>query len=83
VDHIVLFGEAAGLINTALGRSVENGRPYTLELCKDLEEAVQAASRIATPGDVVLLAPGGTSFDQFSDFEERGEAFRKWVSELS
>jgi UDP-N-acetylmuramoylalanine--D-glutamate ligase len=83
VDHIVLFGEAAGLINKALGRSVENGRPYTLELCKDLKEAVQAASRIAAPGDVVLLAPGGTSFDQFNDFEERGEAFRKWVSELS
>jgi len=83
VDHIVLFGEAAELINAALGKSVENGRPYTLQLCKDLEGAVQVASHIAAPGDVVLLAPGGTSFDQFSDFEERGEAFRKWVSELS
>jgi UDP-N-acetylmuramoylalanine--D-glutamate ligase len=36
-----------------------------------------------TYGDIVLLSPGGTSFDEFRDFEERGEAYRKWVSELS
>jgi UDP-N-acetylmuramoylalanine--D-glutamate ligase len=38
---------------------------------------------MAMPGYVVLLSPGGTSFDQFNDFEERGEAFRKWVLGLS
>jgi UDP-N-acetylmuramoylalanine--D-glutamate ligase len=31
---------------------------------------------------VVLLSPGGTSFDEFIDFEARGEAFKKWVMEL-
>jgi UDP-N-acetylmuramoylalanine--D-glutamate ligase len=51
--------------------------------CKDLQEAVQAAAKVAGPGSIVLLSPGGTSFDQFYDFEERGKAFRKWVSELS
>jgi UDP-N-acetylmuramoylalanine--D-glutamate ligase len=82
VDHVVLFGEAADLISAAFGKPVEGRRPYTLNHCKGLEEAVQTASRLAVPGSVVLLSPGGTSFDQFRDFEERGEAFRKWVSEL-
>ena len=83
VDHIVLFGEASELISKALGTPVEGRRPYTLDHCKGLEEAVQAASRMAMHGYVVLLSPGGTSFDQFNDFEERGEAFRKWVLGLS
>jgi UDP-N-acetylmuramoylalanine--D-glutamate ligase len=55
----------------------------TLDRCNGLEEAVQAASRVTDPGSIVLFSPGGTSFDQFNDFEERGKAFRKWVSELS
>jgi len=83
VDHVVLFGEAAKTISAAFGQPKEGQRPYTLLSCKGLEEAVQIASRLAVPGNVVLLSPGGTSFDQFRDFEERGEAFRKWVSELS
>jgi UDP-N-acetylmuramoylalanine--D-glutamate ligase len=80
VAHVVLFGEAAGKIQAAL-EQVKG--PYTLERCQGLEEAVCAAAKIADTGDVVLFSPGGTSFDQFRDFEERGEAYRKWVSELT
>ncbi|MBN1179225.1 MAG: UDP-N-acetylmuramoyl-L-alanine--D-glutamate ligase, partial [Anaerolineae bacterium] len=47
-----------------------------------LEEAVRAAARLASPGDVVLLSPGGTSFDAFRDFAERGDRFREWVETL-
>lgn len=83
VDHVVLFGEAADKINAALGVAVPGGRPFTLARCAGLEEAVQAAAGVAEAGDVVLFSPGGTSFDEFRDFEERGEVFRKWVSEFS
>jgi UDP-N-acetylmuramoylalanine--D-glutamate ligase len=82
VEHVVLFGEAAGKIAAALNQA-SGPFPLTLDHCKGLEEAVQAASRVARPGSIVILSPGGTSFDQFVDFEERGKAFRKWVSELS
>jgi UDP-N-acetylmuramoylalanine--D-glutamate ligase len=82
VEHVVLFGEAVEKIGTALEQA-SGPLPLTLTRCKDLQEAVQAAAKVAGPGNVVLLSPGGTSFDQFYDFEERGKAFRKWVSELS
>jgi UDP-N-acetylmuramoylalanine--D-glutamate ligase len=83
VDHVVLFGEASGKIAAALGQPARGRRPYTLERCENLEQAVRSAAGVAEKGDVVLLSPGGTSYDQFKDFEERGEAFRKWVSVLS
>jgi UDP-N-acetylmuramoylalanine--D-glutamate ligase len=82
VEHVVLFGEAAEKIASALDQAA-GPFPQTLEICKGLQEAVQAAARVAGPGSVVLFSPGGTSFDQFYDFEERGKAYRKWVSELS
>jgi UDP-N-acetylmuramoylalanine--D-glutamate ligase len=47
-----------------------------------MEEAVEAATRLAQPGDVVLLSPGGTSFDAFRDFAERGDRFKELVKEL-
>ncbi len=79
VKHMVLFGEAAGLIEKALGGGK---RAYTLTVCKTLAEAVQAGARLAEAGDVVLLSPGGTSFDEFKDFEERGERFKEMVMTL-
>ena len=82
VDHVILFGEAAGKVEAAL-KQASGPLPRTLERCPGLEQAVQLAAQAAKPGDVVLLSPGGTSFDQFRDFEERGKAFQKWVSELS
>ncbi len=45
-----------------------------------LEKAVTHATRLARPGDVVLLSPACASYDQFANFEERGETFRKLVN---
>ena len=83
VDHLVLFGESTDLIQSAVGKPVPDQRPYTLDQCEHLQEAVRIASERAEPGDVVLLSPGGTSFDEFADFEERGRFFIQWVKELT
>lgn len=81
VKHLVLFGEAAGLIEAAV-RGAAAGRLPEITRCAGLQAAVQAAAAQVEPGDVVLLAPGGTSFDEFVDFEERGLCFAQWVNEL-
>jgi UDP-N-acetylmuramoylalanine--D-glutamate ligase len=83
VDHVVLFGEAAEKIAAAIGGSRHGARPYSVTHCIGLKDAVEAAAKLAKEGDVVLLSPGGTSFDEFRDFAERGERFRQWVLELS
>ena len=82
VDHVVLFGEAAPKIADAIGERDHGERPYSISYCGGLQEAVLEAARVAESGDVVLLSPGGTSFDEFKDFAERGESFRKWVQAL-
>jgi UDP-N-acetylmuramoylalanine--D-glutamate ligase len=48
----------------------------------DLNSAVKTAQRLAAPGDVVLLSPGCASFDQFANFEERGQYFKTKVMEM-
>lgn len=83
VDHLILFGETVDLIGKAVGDVVPDLRPYTIDRCAGLEEAVRKAAERVEPGDVVLLSPGGTSFDEFIDFEERGKRFTQWVKELT
>jgi UDP-N-acetylmuramoylalanine--D-glutamate ligase len=73
-----LIGETADELAEALGRT---GVPYIR--CGDLAGAVEAASRSAAPGEVVLLSPACASYDQFRDFEHRGEEFRRLVQNLS
>jgi UDP-N-acetylmuramoylalanine--D-glutamate ligase len=51
--------------------------------CELLVEAVRCASRAAAPGEVVLLSPACASFDQFRDYEARGDAFRAAVEALA
>jgi len=80
VDHLVVFGEAAGKIIEAL-EAVRAAGP-TIARCPGLRQAVATASKIVRPGDVVLLSPGGTSFDEFNDFEERGLCFTQLVTQL-
>jgi len=81
VRHLILFGEAAGKIRQAVEKA-DWQRRLPITVCPNLFQAVQAAKTIVREGDVVLLSPGGTSFDEFRDFEERGECFRKWVLDL-
>ncbi len=83
VKHVVLFGEAAPMIENLLREIQNSGGAFTLHTSTTLEDAVLVAADIAEAGDVVLLSPGCTSFDAFKDFEERGEQFRLWVNKLS
>ena len=81
VDHLIIFGEAAEKINATI-ESMNFEARFTLDICHHLEQAVSIAHQRAKRGDVVLLSPGGTSYDQFKDFEERGEKFKSWVQQL-
>lgn len=81
VKHVVLFGEAGDLIARAL-RAAEVPAGQVSQV-GGLEAAVARAAEIAKTGDVVLLSPGGTGFDEFRDFEERGVKFARWVEALN
>ena len=73
-----LIGETADELAGALGRA---GVPF--EQCGDLPTALPAAVAAAGPGEIVLLSPACASYDQFRDFEQRGEEFRRLVQNLS
>jgi len=78
VHGIHLIGVAADEIAAALDAA---GVAYDRD--GDLERAVQHAASDATAGDVVLLSPACASFDQYANFEERGEHFRRLVEALA
>ncbi|MGA8360147.1 MAG: UDP-N-acetylmuramoyl-L-alanine--D-glutamate ligase [Candidatus Dormiibacterota bacterium] len=77
--YAVLNGASAGELDEALARRGFAARTVVATL----GDAVAAAAALARPGDVVLLAPGYKSFDQFRDFEDRGRAFGEAVEHLS
>jgi UDP-N-acetylmuramoylalanine--D-glutamate ligase len=77
VAQAYLIGESADEIAEALA-----GAGVRFTYSRDLPAAVQDAFRDAEPGEVVLLSPACASYDQFRDFEERGEQFRKLVEAL-
>jgi UDP-N-acetylmuramoylalanine--D-glutamate ligase len=74
--HVILFGELGWQLQRRL-----NGDTAVTRV-GSLDEAVATAVHLAAPGDVVLLSPGGTSFDAFEDFAARGDHFRRLVEEL-
>ena len=80
VKTLILFGELAEKVLMEINLS-ENEDLKVIK-CKNLKEAVNNAADVVQPGDVVLLSPGGTSFDEFTNYEERGKCFAKWVLEL-
>ncbi|MDR2548834.1 MAG: UDP-N-acetylmuramoyl-L-alanine--D-glutamate ligase [Desulfobulbus sp.] len=76
VKHLVLLGEAAGIMRAALETVV------TTETVGSMAEAVHRAMAAAASGDLVLLAPGCASFDMFSGYAERGRVFAEQVLRL-
>ena len=77
VGHAFLIGEDAPKLAAAFK---EASVPATR--CPSLEAAVEAARRLAMPGDVVLFSPACASFDMFDNFEHRGDVFKKLVERL-
>ncbi|HUF78718.1 MAG TPA: UDP-N-acetylmuramoyl-L-alanine--D-glutamate ligase [Thermoanaerobaculia bacterium] len=75
--HVYLIGEAAGEIEDALQEAA--GAAVPLTRAGTLERAVADAAARARPGEVVLLSPACASFDQFRDFNHRGEVFQRLV----
>jgi UDP-N-acetylmuramoylalanine--D-glutamate ligase len=73
---VYLIGEDAGTIAAALA-----GARTPLHECVKLERALAEADRVAAAGEVVLLSPACASFDQFADFEARGDRFRELLGE--
>ena len=74
---VYLIGEDASVIERAIG-----GGQVDVHMCGDLDHALSLAADTAVQGEVVLLSPGCASFDQFVDFEARGECFRELVQRL-
>jgi UDP-N-acetylmuramoylalanine--D-glutamate ligase len=70
---VLTLGEAARDIELALGNAVPCQR------MADLDAAIMRASELAESGDLVLLSPACASFDMFSSYEARGDAFRDVV----
>lgn len=76
---VVLTGEMAGRLAALIG---DRAPAVRQERAARFEDAVRAAGRLAAPGDVVLLSPACTSYDQFRNFEERGRCFIDVVNAL-
>lgn len=74
---VILFGEAGSLIERAWMGKV------ALQRVVSLEAAVQMAVGTIKPGDVVLLSPMCASFDEFKNYEDRGQQFKNWVEKYA
>jgi UDP-N-acetylmuramoylalanine--D-glutamate ligase len=71
VKRVIAYGEAAPLIATDLRPVVD-----VVRLGSDFEEVIRAARAAARAGEAILLSPACSSYDMFSNYEERGERFR-------
>ena len=76
VRAVILLGETADILASLIGDRVP------VERVPDMDAAVAAAAALAQAGDIVLLAPAAASFDMFTDYAARGDAFRAAVDRL-
>lgn len=79
VEKLYLCGATAEKIRAAVKKHAPD---FPMEIYQDLRTAVVTAYEESVPGDIVLLSPASASFDQFKNFEERGDFFVGVVKEL-
>ena len=79
VEYLILFGEAGEKIERAVKNVLGEEEFLRMRRCERMEDAVGIAKDVAEEGDVVVLSPGATSFDAFSNYEARGDKFRDLV----
>lgn len=77
VKALISIGESAETVDRELGPLVHDH-----VIADGMDDAVRLASLVARSGDVVLLSPACSSFDMFTNFEERGDTFRRLVNDL-
>ena len=82
VGAVVCFGEARARFLAAM-EEARDGAEVDIAEAGNLRDAVDVARSLASRGDVILLSPACSSFDEFSGFEERGRAFKAYVAELA
>ena len=84
VSFLIGFGQSGPMIvNLVQERArFSQQKAPNCAVVQRLDEAVELAARVAGPNSVVLLSPGGTSYDAYKDFEQRGEHFRQLVRRM-
>jgi UDP-N-acetylmuramoylalanine--D-glutamate ligase len=85
VRELIVCGEMAELVQAAVEAHLTQSDVRMLEkihYAATLDEATAIAARVARSGEAVLLSPGGTSYDAFKDFAERGDKFQELVKAL-
>jgi len=80
VKHVVLLGEMGDMVEAAI--HTVDPTYAAISRAATMDEAIAQAARVSRSGDVVLLSPGGTSYDMYTDFEERGRDFARAVADL-
>jgi len=76
IKTVILYGKLSELLKNKINLNIN------IEFCYEFNNAIKRAISTSCHGDVVLLSPGFSSFDQFKNYKERGDAFKKIIQEL-
>lgn len=85
---VILFGQTKRRIRGSIAKRlqyIENPKlkKENVYLMENIDQAIREAQKLSKKGDIVLLSPACASFDQFQNFEQRGDIFKKEVEEIS